>query len=80
MPPKIMQHLHKTVFAPIHAGDALGLPLCATIEKFVSFRQACLNDFSRISTVVGFLKSEADHGETNAGRNSPVAGTRARSL
>ena len=46
----------------------------------VSFRQACLTQFSGLGTLVGFLFEEDNHGWTKAWRHSEGSGTWAGSV
>lgn len=46
-------------------------------QAIVSFRQACMNAFSRLATVAGFLRREDQHGRAKTWRDSGTAGTRA---
>ncbi len=49
-------------------------------ESVVSFRQACLTQFSGLGTLVGFLFEEDNHGWTKAWRHSEGSGTWAGSV
>ena len=50
------------------------------LRYFVSFRQACLTQFSGLGTLVGFLFEEDNHGWTKAWRHSEGSGTWAGSV
>ena len=49
-------------------------------RSVVSFRQACLTQFSGLGTLVGFLFEEDNHGWTKAWRHSEGSGTWAGSV